>query len=218
MTCLLLAALALQETEPWLGLTAEQAVRLGRDTFVERYTAAHGDSTAAMVGAQTAFGAALRAVNDAWLAKQPEAARDLAEDLRPLLADFQELCFDAGVRMTGGGTIWNPVYAGTAADVEEAVAVALGRSAPGKPVAQAEAWKALERLEARIRRDAKEMDEIGPEGTKPSEAALAKAAAAKGLMAPVIDLARTLRPDRRTGVFEFLRDAAQTPVSMSGGD
>lgn len=219
MTSLLaLLALTGQDAPDWLGMTAEQVVRLGRDRFAEKYTLKHGYSTAAMSGAQTEFGAALKAVNDAWLDRQARSLRERADKLRPALERFQTTCYDVGVRLSGGGTMWNPVYAGTTADVEEAVASALGRTRVAKPIEQAGVWAGLARLEQKVRKDAADMDSMGRGGTQPSAEAVRLIASARSQMATIVPLAAQLPTSRRSAIWRFLADAAGTPLGMVGED
>lgn len=97
-------------------------IKMGRSKWFEFYTSKAGDSTAAMCDAESFFGEALLRTNDKELAKQAQATRRFIGSSRTLMADYRNALIELGSVFSGGGTMWNPVYAGTLADVEEVVA------------------------------------------------------------------------------------------------
>jgi hypothetical protein len=108
-------------------------LKLGRAKWFDHYTSKEGSSTAAMVDAESMFGAALKRKNDRVLASRSSSTRATVKKLRPLLTDYRNSMIDLGYAASGGGTMWNPVWGGTMADAEEVVEFLLARSPKPTP-------------------------------------------------------------------------------------
>lgn len=213
MIALLLLAAAAQDAPELLGLTPEKVVAMGREKFFDAYVERNGYSTAAMSQAEAGFGEALRHVNDAWIAaNRPELAGAVGR-LRPMLASFTQDCFFVGECLTGGGTIWHPVYSGIVADVEETVSALVGRSKTAPRAAQAKVWSTLERLEATV---AKEI--LDPEAPGRSLAdARARLAAARQRFYGIVQESAAWPASRRPLLFGYAESAVGTAFTMFGG-
>lgn len=114
------------------GKTPDQVVAMGREKWFSYFTGRVGDSTAAMSGAERLYGDCLKHSNDKVIVKMPKEKRDLIGRLRVQLYRFNDEAVRLGEILTGGGTMWNPVFAGLQADCEEAVRVFIGKSKPRK--------------------------------------------------------------------------------------
>ncbi|MBV6459188.1 MAG: hypothetical protein HONBIEJF_02331 [Fimbriimonadaceae bacterium] len=97
-------------------------IRMGRSKWFDYYTSRAGSSTMAMCDAESFYGEAVRRTNDKTLARHPTKMRRFVGSTRTLLTNYRNSLIELGSIFSGGGTMWNPVYAGTMADVEEVVA------------------------------------------------------------------------------------------------
>jgi hypothetical protein len=126
-------------------------LKLGREKWFTHYTSKEGESTAAMCDAEALFGAALKRQNDRKLATTKSTTKANVKKLRPLLTDYRNTMVDLGYATSGGGTMWNPVWAGTMADTEEVVDFLLAKNP--KPTAKrvvSDVTKALATLEKNL--------------------------------------------------------------------
>jgi hypothetical protein len=117
-----------------LGHTDKQIAAMGEAKWVNYYTDKVGGSTADMCDAEVVYGGAIFRLNQAALKKKPEATRAAVEKLRKHMASYRMALIDVGRSLTGGGTMWNPIYASDQADIEESIAIISGvRTAKPKP-------------------------------------------------------------------------------------
>ncbi len=106
----------------YLGKSPEQIVAMGRDKWFAAYTKKHGEHTRGMCDAETTFGDALRNLNDRALKRLPSARRAFLESARYHCKQVAMRGHEIGYAMTGGGTMWHPIFAGIHPDVEELIA------------------------------------------------------------------------------------------------
>ena len=109
----------------YLGKSPEQIVAMGRDKWFAAYTKKHGESTAAMCDAETTFGDALRNLNDRALRRVPASRRAFLESARYHCTQVALRAHEVGYAVTGGGTIWHPIFAGIKPNVEQLIADAI---------------------------------------------------------------------------------------------
>lgn len=147
---LLVLALSGQST---LGKTDAEILKMGRSAWYDYYVSKEGDSTADSCNAEQAFGEVLKRRNDRLLQKTP-TKRALIHKVRTDLKAFQSAVYDVGYALSGGGTMWNVVYAGVLADTEETVGHLLGARDPKvKPRKTSEVKQALAALAAKVARE-----------------------------------------------------------------
>lgn len=94
---------------------------MGREKWAEDYGDQNGWSTMAMCDAQTLWGEAAQRRNDNLLRKRPEQDRKDFGALRKPLLEFQFEMTYVRRCFTGGGTMWNPVFAGALGDREDLI-------------------------------------------------------------------------------------------------
>ena len=154
LVCLCYALVApAQDSPETYGKSASQIVKMGRHAWEKFYYAHAGESTADMSAAAASYGWALQVRNEQLLKRQTTAKRKLIGRLRGLMEKFSSAGVDAAYQMTGGGTMWNPVYAGTTADVEEVVFALLGgHSKPPKHMVVSSVTPVFDSLEANFKR------------------------------------------------------------------
>lgn len=104
-----------------LGKTMQEVVEMGRDKWFEFYTEHRGESTAAMSEAEQTYGACLTYINSLKIEKLDRDQQRWYDQLRAQLAIGEEKSVTCAYAISGGGTIWTPVMAGSTADVEEVV-------------------------------------------------------------------------------------------------
>jgi hypothetical protein len=111
------------------GKTDAEILALGQSAWFDYYTAPErgGDSTAGMAEAYELYATAAQRRNAAL--PDPHGLRPLG----PLLDSFGEHALNVAYHMSGGGTMWIPMYAQADCDVEEVVYGLLGGS--GQPAA-----------------------------------------------------------------------------------
>ncbi len=104
-----------------LGKTMQEVVAMGRDGWFTYYTEHRGDSTAAMSEAEQTYGVCLTYINSQKIEKLDRDEQRWYDQLRAQLAIGEEKSVTCAFAISGGGTIWTPVMAGSTADVEEVV-------------------------------------------------------------------------------------------------
>jgi hypothetical protein len=127
------------------GKTNAEILAMGQQAWFEYYTdpARGGESTAGMADALGLFAAAARERNDA-LPQQPQVTA-----LRTQLTDFGREALDLAYNMSGGGTIWIPMYSQMACDVEDVIYGLLGGKVPRvAPATTGQVRRGLVRLAA----------------------------------------------------------------------
>jgi len=108
--------------EPDTGYSYDQILQMGHQAFVDYYYEHVSMSTAGMVGAEHAYAGALRWKNDLSAKKAKDSA---IPALRKHLSAFASEMTFIGSCYTGGGTMWNPVYAYNYVETEEALELIL---------------------------------------------------------------------------------------------
>jgi hypothetical protein len=215
LAALLTVFLSFQEVEE-PNLPDAEIVKMGRNKWFDLYTSKVGNSTAAMCGAEHRFGAALKGVNDAKLRTATDARRQTVNLLRPELAEYRTALVELGSVFSGGGTIWNPVYAGTEADVEETIALILDPK--GKAKAQwvvSKVTKRLDSLRTTLRRRQKDVDDSKDITGGYARGMKCLSNAETRLKATVLLLRKE---SRRVSdlVLEYLHDQTKIPLGMGG--
>jgi hypothetical protein len=76
-------------------------------------------STVGMSEGMAAYRDALRWRNDRLSARASTTLRKRVADLRPMLVEYTGHMMSLGSYMTGGGTIWSNIHAGTLSHSEE---------------------------------------------------------------------------------------------------
>lgn len=117
---------------------------MGHDSWYEFCIGKEGESTAGMCAAEAMWGQALYHTNSPTLAKLPTVRRDNLTILRKNMPLFREKCIDVAFVISGGGTMWNPVYSASWGSSEEVLRyILLRKGTKPKAASQAEVWKAL---------------------------------------------------------------------------
>ena len=106
----------------YLGKSPEQIVAMGRSKWYKAYTDKYGESTAAMCDAENTYGDALKNLNDRALKRLPAPRRAFLESTRYHCQQIALRGHEVGYALTGGGTIWHPIFSGIRANVEELIA------------------------------------------------------------------------------------------------
>ncbi|MCW5937928.1 MAG: hypothetical protein KIT11_11555 [Fimbriimonadaceae bacterium] len=213
MSALVFAALIglLQQEEPVdLGkYTPEQVVAMGREKWMDVHTEEHGASTAAMAGAESAYGYAYRVVNDKAIKSQPKAFQALADWIRVRFNDAGIKACDIGYAIGGGGTMWIPISAGVAADTEELLADLMRPKGIKQRATQASARAAIAKMRKRLAASKTDIQEYFPEGRDVYGSALADAAFIAETLELTVPKIRHLSKDQRERVFYEIKDFAE---------
>jgi hypothetical protein len=115
-----------------MGMSPDQVIRMGREKWGEFHGKKSGWSTAAMVDAETLWGRARRAMNERELRRLSPAKRKAAEEFRGLMTEFHASASQVGYIMSGGGTLWHPIFASGPSEAEEVIARILRGRRPGR--------------------------------------------------------------------------------------
>lgn len=198
------------------GKTPEQVVQMGREKWFHFFTGKVGDSTAAMSGAERLYGDSLKFVNDKTIVKLPKAKRDSIGRLRQQMDTFHSELIYLGDMLSGGGTMWNPVYAGILADCEELVAVFIGRSKPVKHGSTPEA--AINLLERYLNANADDIREWGETEYRSVAKCKSKIVFLRSALPKLEATALTINPKGKEWVRSAAAKAATGVQSMLGGD
>lgn len=158
MLTLILAA-ALNQSQEKLTLTDAEILKMGRDKFSTYYTDHIGYSTLDMCDAQSKYGEVIKKRNDGMLKTQPASIKTLVVKVRPILTKLESNAIDVSYAISGGGTMWNPVYAGVYADVEEVVYDLMQNHSP-KARKVSEVRTSIQGMKAALAKAKKEMDGI----------------------------------------------------------
>ncbi len=138
---------SVQEHDSKMGMTDKQIVARGQQDFVNNYSEKYGSSTAAMCDAEVTYGDAILRVNNLALKGKSAATRATVTSLRKHMETFRNEMADIGRAFSGGGTMWNIVYSGTTADVEETIAIISGvRANKAKSLKVSDGTKAINAL------------------------------------------------------------------------
>lgn len=193
------------------GKSPSQVVAMGREKWFEFFTSKVGDSTAAMSGAESLYGACLKIANDKAIVKLPKEKRDQLGKLRYQLNRFNDEAIRLGEILSGGGTMWNPVFAGILADNEEAVAVLIGRAKPRKAASTPE--EAISFLDRYLDKVAPDIREWGETEYRSVAKGKAKVAILKSTLKELEVTAAKIHPKGK----EWIRhEAAKTVTSVQG--
>lgn len=154
---LVLSVMAVQRdgysNEETFGKSTHDIVKMGRSGWFDYYVEkAGGETTMSMSFGEGIYGWALRVENNKTLAKLPQEQQLSVKRLRDLMYDFRTHCVNLGRMNTGGGTMWNPVYAGIEAEVEELVLMVMNPKAKApaskeEKSGQAKVWGEIKRIE-----------------------------------------------------------------------
>ncbi|MGE3125965.1 MAG: hypothetical protein AB7F50_06930 [Fimbriimonadaceae bacterium] len=213
----LLTAIAHCQVErDWLGMTPTQVERMGRAKFVDEFSTKHGSSTMAMCDAEGSYGEAVRALNQAWVKKHAPANRELMERIRPLVERFKLLSCEVGSAISGGGTMWNPVYASILGDVEELTAELYGRRPLSPGEGQAAVWKLLATAEHYVKQNAESLDELYLPERQPSKDAIKALQGMRSLTFEIAQESGKLSVAERRAVFGSLAGDFRANLDMSG--
>jgi hypothetical protein len=123
--------------DPVSGLTAEQAVKMGVDTFINTYEQKTQDlSTAGLCNAYLTYARLRRYINDRGAGKRTPAQQALIEHLRSCCANIEMSYIENGEASLGGGTIFRTQYAFGMIDVETTIGKVILSMEKPKPNAQ----------------------------------------------------------------------------------
>ena len=126
------------------GKSAAQIVAMGHDDWYGFYVGKEGESTVGMCGAEALWGQAMFQTNTPLIAKQPASRAANLTALRKNMPLFREKCINVAFVISGGGTMWNPVYSARWGSSEEVVAyLLLGKGPKPKAAKQAAVWTQL---------------------------------------------------------------------------
>lgn len=174
----LVVAARAEEYPRKFGKSNAQILAMGSDKWMDFQGATAGQSTAGMSEGMAAYRSALRWRNDRLSTKSPATLRKRVADLRPLLVDYTGPLMSLGAYMTGGGTIWSNIHAGTLSNSEEILyALLSGKAKPAKPQTTGMVKRELVSLAQDIEANSKESYNT-PEKTADARKDLAAARAA----------------------------------------
>lgn len=218
MVNLVLAVLMTGQSEPTLterhGKSAAEIESMGRAGWYRFYTEKEGgETTMSMTFAESYFGWALRTENNRRMNRAGASAETVAF-FRANMKEFKHRSIDVGRAYSGGGSMWNTVYAGTEADVEEVVRYWLtGKGdVEGRPADQASVWKALKEGATSLAR-AREDIEGGEEFSRIRYADVARASRAlPGLFSEAVGKMGGISPEVKGEIFGFYRRAAELAI------
>ncbi|MBS1724500.1 MAG: hypothetical protein JSS66_16275 [Armatimonadetes bacterium] len=204
---LLLSLVGQQFTnEDRFGKSVDQMLAMGRTKWHEWYTdgSRGGLSTAGETFAEMTFADGLKQRNAAWRATATAPVQRLVDRLDKDFASTLANCVDVGRAFTGGGTMWNPISAGCAADVEEAIADVLHPSSKMPGSSQDEFWRTWKRASQLIEKNKQDIDDMADMGGANSKQAvhmLANVASTFHALLP--ELANASTPIKRRVFAEF---------------
>ena len=197
------------------GHTDAQILKMGREKWYEFATTKDG-STAGMCDAESTFGEVLHRRNAPLLAKSPSKAA--ITKLHKLLVVFRNSIIDAGYATSGGGTMWNPVYAATAADVEEVVATLVGKPLSLKPAPKMTTSMVTQALANQIKlvtENRKEIDDM-QSSAGGYKAAMKGLNDAKATLPSIFAIASKRRRAESDAILQFCKNSIETMSSMTG--
>lgn len=122
-----------QDLKETHGKTNAQILAMGYDKWYAFYTKLEGESTAGMSQASWKYSEALAWRNDGLIKKLPIEGRIRMSSLRIHLVRFEEKVLQAGMGLTGGGTIWHVIGAGARVSLEETLYGVLGGKVKAAP-------------------------------------------------------------------------------------
>ena len=199
-----------QEQVDTHGKTEAQILEMGMDGWMNFYTANVGSSTADMCEAAGVYGAIAEKRNNGLLKAAPTKRKAQILKLRKLLGQFDSSAVDVGYCESGGGTMFNPMWASVSGEVEDALYPMLGGKAPkSKPMVVS----AVTRQLARISKDIEDMHTPDNEFMKYKEAksALADMRAAFG---GIVAIAKSMSRVDSDRLLSFCLDRAKSATDF----
>lgn len=153
-----------------LGKTDAQIIAMGMNGWQDFYTKKVGYSTADSCNANTLFGEAVARRNDKLLADNLDGDFTAkVRKLRKLLNTYTSSAVDVGYVRSGGGTMWNPVYAGTLGEGELTLyAILSDRVKPTSHHVVSDVSKKLDSIEKSLNK--MKADKSSAEWAKPEDA------------------------------------------------
>ncbi len=161
MNVALLIAAVLTAQSGQLGKSDAQILKMGRQAWGEYHGEKAGTSTVDMCTSERIYGEVLRRRNDRLLAKANRSTKADVKSVRTLMVEYMGGVYDVGMALSGGGTMWNIVYAGCQPDTEEVVGHLLGVKSPKvKPRKVSDVTKALKELNDKVTKERKSIEEM----------------------------------------------------------
>jgi len=160
LALVVLAVSSFAQEDGRLGKSNAQIVKMGRTGWYNLYTKKMGESTMAMVSAESLYADARSEANDRLLKTKSAGLQKAVPQFRKVMQSALNDAISIGTAMTGGGTMWNVTSASTAADVEDIVFGMLQPSARPKRdgATKLAVSERLSGLAAEVKAAAKEID------------------------------------------------------------
>lgn len=179
MTALILSAILVPgqvDAEDRLGKTPAQIVAMGYDKWYDLYTGKNGESTQGMAGANRVYANAVSVVTDQKMKSLPAPRLKELKWLRAEMLQAEQEAVEAGMALTGGGTLW--VITESSFEVEAQLTIADLVAMPQKPKTstQARFWAAAKRADAAIRENEASINEFAGQNGPTAKEAAAKVA------------------------------------------
>lgn len=211
LTTLIIPLLLLNQGEP-VKKTDSEILKMGREKWSEYYSENIGYSTASMSNAEALYGKALYRANSAKLPKSPKTVQTLVKKVRPLLTSLRVSSIEVASGFSGGGTMWNPVYAGVQADVEECIANILANKSSRKRVVS-DVTKPLDQMFVDIRKHRDDLDlmSLDQNGFKVT---LKSAGQVKSSFQEIVKLAKTTPRSHSDALLGFCESGVKLYLSV----
>ncbi len=210
---LLALTCAVAQSDDQLGMSDDQIIKLGKQRWYEKFVAKNGESTAGMSEAHQIFARVLKRRNDRLALKRSFAERKRMHDLRVKLRAFGEKMLAAGEGMSGGGTMWIPVYSSNAADAEEALYAVISNSGTMSKTKETDVVDQLTALATKVDAKKADFDSLGNENYS-YESIKKNLAGAQNEWNEVVAVSKELPAPAAAGVYAYCYDTIRTVREM----
>lgn len=190
------------------GKSAAEIVRMGHDAWYAFFVGKVGESTYGMSHAEMYWGYALYQVQTPQVAKLKGTRGQAIRSLRAKMPEFRERCIDVGYALSGGGTLWHPVYSARLGESEEVVRDLMAGKWGTPPATQADVWPVFKRAKDHVTGSKSEIDETKHFTGIDGVSALQKHGDAMILWQECLKEIAALEPGERGRVFAFFRQSA----------
>lgn len=161
MNVALVVSIVLSTQSGQLGKSDAQILKMGRQLWGDYYAEKAGSSTVDMCTSERIYGEVLKRRNDRLISKASRSTKAVVKSLRKDMIQYMSGVYDVGMALSGGGTMWNIVYAGCQPDTEEVVGHILGVKSPKvKARKVSDVTTALKELRDKVAKERKSIEEM----------------------------------------------------------
>lgn len=201
---LLLTSFASAQVDKQTGKTEAQILKMGAEGWMSYYTEKVGSSTADMCQGARIYGDAAKHRNDRLLANQLDGDFKLqVEKLRKLLTAYANAGVDYDYALSGGGTMYNIMWASVEGEVEDTLyAILTSTGMKPKPMVVSRVSKELAKLDTKLAKAAKDEYVHAADGKK-------ALATMKNTYRAIVDVAKHMSRKDSDRLLEFCYVRAQ---------